>query len=150
MKKLYYLSLFFLCSLFVASCSDDDNENLPDISVTSSVDNIMLPAAKNAQYTIEFVAGSNWKAETDVEWATVSPRSGNAGEVKISLIAKESNNTGLDRSGVLKLTGANGTPVEIAFTQFTSDVVLLKQAKFDVPCEGQDLVLEFATNVDGK
>lgn len=150
MKKLYYLSLFFLCSLFVASCSDDDNENLPDISVTSSVDNFMLPAAKNAQYTIEFVAGSNWKAETDVEWATVSPRSGNAGEVKISLIAKESNNTGLDRSGVLKLTGANGTPVEIAFTQFTSDVVLLKQAKFDVPCEGQDLALEFATNVDGK
>lgn len=149
MKKLYYLSLFFLCSLFVAACSDDDNEAVSGISVTSSVENILLPAAKNTQYTVKFVSGSIWRAETDVEWVTVFPQSGNAGETEVSLIVKESNKTGLDRTGALTLTGADGTPVTIAFTQITSEVVLLKQAEFDVPCEGQDIALEFATNVEG-
>ncbi len=150
MKKLYYLSLFFLCSLFVVACSDDDNGAPSGISVTSSVENILLPATKNTQFTVKFVAGSNWKAETDVEWVTVFPQSGKAGETEVSLIAKEANNTGLDRSGVLTLTGVDGTPIQIAFTQTTSEVVLLKQAEFDVPCEGQDIALEFATNVEGE
>lgn len=150
MKKLYYLSLAFLCSLFVVACSDDEDNTISGITVTSSVENIVLPTSKNIRHDIEFVAGSNWKAETDVEWMTVFPQSGKSGETKVSLITKEANNTGLDRSGVLTLTSADGEPVKIAFTQTTAEIVLLKKADFNVPCEGQDLALEFATNVEGE
>lgn len=58
MKKLYYLILSFLCSLFVVACSDEDNEAVSDITLTSSVENIVLSANKNAEYAIEFVASS--------------------------------------------------------------------------------------------
>lgn len=150
MKKLYYLILSFLCSLFVVACSDEDNEAVSDITLTSSVENIVLPANKNAEYAIEFIASSVWKAKTDVDWATVSAQSGKAGEVKVSLIAKKPNNTGLDRTGVLTLAGIHGDPAQITFTQTTSEVLLLKQTDFDVPSEGQELALEFATNVEGK
>ena len=85
-----------------------------------------------------------------MDWATVSAQSGKAGEVKVSLIAKKPNNTGLDRTGVLTLAGIHGDPVQITFTQTTSEVLLLKQTDFDVPSEGQELALEFATNVEGK
>lgn len=150
MKQFCYLLFGFWILLLVGACSEDDSGSLPDVSVTSSVEDIVLPATKNAQFQIDFVAGSTWKAETDVEWVTVSPQSGNAGERTVSLITKEPNNTGLDRSGTLILTGSDGRPVKIAFTQTTSEVLLLKQADFDVPCEGQDIALEFATNVEGK
>ena len=151
MKKLYYLTYVVLCSLLAMACSDDnDGEMLPDIQVTTQVESLTLPSGKNTQYSIEFTAATNWTADTDVEWATVSPQAGQAGNVKVTLIAKEANNTGLDRSGVLTLTGTGGTPVQIAFTQTTADVLLLKQTDFDVPSDGQDIALEFATNVEGK
>lgn len=150
MKRLLHVALIVLCVVCPVACSDDEGPALPAITVTSSVENVVLPASKNFQFGIEFQASSQWKAETDVEWATVSPRSGNAGQVKVSLITKEANNTGLDRSGTLTLTGADGKAVQVAFTQTTSEVLLLKQANFEVPCEGQDLALEFATNVEGR
>lgn len=150
MRILNYLTLAFLCSVLAVSCSEKEVEPLPDITLTSNVENIVMPAAKNAQTEISFVASTTWTAETNVEWATLSPRSGNAGETSISLITKEPNNTGLDRKGIIKLSGANGKSVTITFTQTTSDVLLLKQNEFDVPYEGQEIALEFATNVEGK
>lgn len=150
MKKIYFLFQLFICLLLTVSCSKEDNKPLPDITVTSAVDNIVMSAESNVRISIDFTAATNWTADTDVEWATVSPKSGKAGNMTISLIAKEPNNTGVDRKGVLTLTGSNDVPVKIAFTQTTSEVVLLKQANFDVPCEGQDIALEFATNVEGK
>lgn len=150
MRILHYLTLALICSIITVSCSKKDEEQLPDITITSNVENILLPATKNAQYEISFVSAGTWMAETDVEWATISPRSGNAGEASISLIAKEPNNTGMDRKGTIKLSGANGKTVTVTFTQVTSDVLLLKQSEFDVPYEGQEIALEFATNVEGK
>lgn len=150
MKSLYYYILAILCSLFFVACSDKNNEILSDITLKSPVDNIVLPSNKNAEYSIEFVATSTWKAKTDVEWATVFPQSGKAGNIKISLIANMPNNTGLDRSGIISLIGSENNPLQINFTQTTSEVLLLNQTDFEIPCEGQEIALEFATNVEGK
>ena len=150
MKKLYFLLLCLGAFLFLGSCSEEEGNSLPDIVLNTPTDSIVLPATKNTKTQIDFEAGSTWNAETDVDWVTVSPKSGNAGKRTISLITKEANNTGLDRSGTLTLTGADGNSIKIAFTQTTSEVLLLKKSEFDVPCEGQDISLEFATNVEGK
>lgn len=150
MRRIYYLSLLLICSLFVFSCSDKEEEPVAGITVTSSVDKVILSVSKNERCDIEFVAGSNWTADIDVEWATVFPQSGTAGQTKVSLITKEANNTGLDRSGVMSIVGGDGKPVKISFTQTTAEVVLLKNTDFDVPAEGQDIALEFATNVEGE
>lgn len=150
MKRFYILLLCLGALLLVGACSDDEGSSLPDVVVNSTVDSIVLPATKNAKTQIDFEASSTWTAETDVDWVTVSPQSGNAGKRTISLITKEPNNTGLDRSGTLTLTGADGKSIKISFTQTTSEVLLLKKTEFNVPCEGQDIALEFATNVDGK
>lgn len=150
MKKLYFLLLCLGAFLFLGSCSEEEGNSLPDIVLNTPTDSIVLPATKNTKTQIDFEAGSTWNAETDVDWVTVSPKSGNAGKRTISLITKEANNTGLDRSGTLTLTGADGNSIKISFTQTTSEVLLLKKSEFDVPCEGQDISLEFATNVEGK
>lgn len=152
MKNIFYLAIAILGCCSTASCSDGEEsvEKHSSITITTSTDNIVLPSSKNAQYAIEFETEANWKVSTDVDWATVSPQTGKAGSAKIALITKEPNNTGLDRTGTLTITADGASPESLSFTQTTSEVLMVKQSEFDVSYKGEDIYIEFATNVEGR
>lgn len=152
MKKILYLALAMIGCCVAVACSDSGEtvEPASSITVNTPTDNIVLPSSKNAQFAIEFETETNWKASTDVEWATVSPQTGKAGSAKIELITKEPNNTGLDRTGTLTITADGASPVSIAFTQTTSEVLMVKQSEFNVSYKGEEIYIEFATNVEGR
>ena len=143
-KLLFYLAM--LLFIVVTSCSKDDNTTGHSITVNGEVQT--LGADKNSKLVIDFTSTAAWKAELDVDWAILTQTSGQSGDNTISIVAKEENRIGEERTGTLKLSAADAVK-EIMFFQEGKDIVNIEQNIFEFPAEGGQAVIKFTTNVSG-
>lgn len=149
MKIKFSLLLIMLSSLLFVGCSsDEDGNSSSPFTVTTSEDDLVLTSEKNAKVALNFSVAESWRASVDVDWATVSPMTGAAGDNTIQIISKSFNNTGSVRQGTVTLTSASGTKT-IHFSQQKTDVVNLEKSEYKVGVEGGDLSVKFSSNIRG-
>ena len=134
-------------AIAICACSDDNNEAAtPAITVDTDTENLVLESGKNSILNVDFSSESNWRAEVDAEWLTVTPKSGKGGEhVTVSVIAKENNLTGEERQAQLML-GSGGRTLEMTVRQKAADVLEVAQTLYEVSAEGGDVTIEFSTS----
>lgn len=143
MKKLL-LYLVPLLLLITTSCSKDSDVVKHSIDVNEPIST--LGAEKNSKLTIDFNSTADWNASINVEWAVLAQRNGKAGVSSISIIAREENRTGEERSGILRIS-ANDVVKEIEFKQEAKTTVNFEKELFEVPASGETIVIKYATNI---
>ncbi len=95
-----------LLVVFCASCKKESS------SIKSSAGSLVFTSAEQKQ-TVNITANCEWTATPDCDWIVCSPSSGK-GSAKLSITAQL--NSGLERKGVVKVTGS-GELCEISITQ---------------------------------
>lgn len=149
MKIKFSLLLIILSSLLVASCSsNEDDASSSPFTVNTSEDKLVLASEKESRVPLSFSVSENWQASVDVDWATVSPMTGAAGDNTVQIISKSLNNTGSVRQGAILLTSASGSKT-IRFSQEKTDVVNLEKSEYNVGAEGGELSVKFSSNIRG-
>lgn len=143
MKKLL-LYLVPLLLLITTSCSKDNDLVKHSIDVNEPIST--LGAEKNSKLTIDFNSTADWNASINVEWAVLAQRNGKAGVSSISIIAREENRTGEERSGILRIS-ASDVVKEIEFKQEAKTTVNFEKELFEVPASGETIVIKYATNI---
>lgn len=149
MKIKFSLLLIILSPLLVASCSsNEDDASSSPFTVNTSEDKLVLASEKESRVPLSFSVSENWQASVDVDWATVSPMTGAAGDNTVQIISKSLNNTGSVRQGTILLTSASGSKT-IRFSQEKTDVVNLEKSEYNVGAEGGELSVKFSSNIRG-
>lgn len=149
MKIRFSLLFFLLSSLWLASCaSDEDSNSSSSFTVSTPEEALSIASEKNAKVSLTFSASESWRANVDVDWATVSPMTGSAGNNTIQVISKSLNNTGSIRQGSITLTSASGTKI-VRFSQQKTDVVNLERTEYKIGADGGDLSVKFSSNIRG-
>lgn len=143
MKKLL-LYLVPLLLLITTSCSKDNDVVKHSIDVNEPIST--LGAEKNSKLTIDFNSTADWNASINVEWAVLTQGNGKAGVSSISIIAREENRTGEERSGILRIS-ASDVVKEIEFKQEAKTTVNFEKELFEVPASGETIVIKYATNI---
>lgn len=138
-----WISLLFLA--ICTSCSKEE-EFSHVIDITSIDDKFVISPLKNSSVTINFTTNVDWNAKTDADWAILSPTSGKSGNSSITVIAKDDNNTGEERSAKLTIYSTD-TNVEIPFVQQKKDVINLTQKTYTVSHQGGEVIVEYSTNI---
>ena len=142
MKTRFYVLIFLMGVISsISSCSDD--EVTPVLDVHAQSGNLVMEPQANAQLDIHFVCNNAWQAQVDVNWVVLSSMKGEAGDITLSLLAKEDNRTGEDRTGILILTSA-GLTKEIKFTQKQTEVLNVIQTLYTIPATGGKIDIDFA------
>ncbi len=150
MKNKFVLFLLVVVSSFLfAGCASEKDEIKPDpFTVSTQESELILACEKNSRVKVSFHAAETWQASVDVDWATVVPMTGQAGDHVLVLVTKTFNNTGSVRKGVLTLSSASGSHT-LSFSQEKTDVVNLEQAKYTMGVEGGELSVRFSSNIRG-
>lgn len=143
MKKLL-LYLVPLLLLITTSCSKDNDVVKHSIDVNEPIST--LGAEKNSKLTIDFNSTADWNASINVEWAVLTQGNGKSGVSSISIIAREENRTGEERSGILRIS-ASDVVKEIEFKQEAKTTVNFEKELFEVPASGETIVIKYATNI---
>lgn len=152
MYKLRHKYLLWVTALLLpllTGCSSDDNDNNGSLIIDPVEDaQLSLGYEKGSRVEFRFTAEENWNASVDVDWATISPMTGQAGEQTINVITKSLNNTGSVREGHLTISTKSGK-VTSTFKQDKTDIVNLEQQTYNVAAEGGELVVKFSSNIRG-
>lgn len=143
MRKLL-LYLVPLLLLITTSCSKDSDVVKHSIDVNEPIST--LGAEKNSKLTIDFNSTADWNASINVEWAVLAQGNGKSGVSSISIIAREENRTGEERSGILRIS-ASDVVKEIEFKQEAKTTVNFEKELFEVPASGETIVIKYATNI---
>ena len=147
MKNLNYLLMLLFLGLTWA-CSEDEPE--PTVDILTSEAECVLGAEVNAKAVVRFNSSHAWKASSNASWAVITPTSGEAGEVSLSILALEENLTGEERTGTLTIQGGGTASANINFTQEAKDVLNVSQTEYALPDEGGEVTIDFETNVAGE
>lgn len=142
-KQLYLLGILWIFA--VIACSKDDKVS-PSITVSTPEEELVLGVKENSKLTIKFFSAFSWQASVNVDWVVISPNKGDGGNASISLLAKEENRTGEIRAAVVTLS-SEGITKNIKFVQEASNIINVKQTTYEVLSEGQDVSIEFSTNI---
>ncbi len=149
-KTLLGVSLcWFVSLLFFVSCSDNDEvAQGAKFTFQQEVSKLEFTAEKGSRHVLAFHCDKEWSVETDVDWITVAPRTGKAGNSTITVLTKEVNATGEQRAGHI-LFHADGTTCSIEIEQAWKDIIKLEQTEYEFTNEGGELTFNFSTNVKG-
>lgn len=151
----------YLCFVFLFSCGEENEKNEvrveTEIVPTSECERIfsqgMNISSEGERATISFSTNKDWSvslAETQNgdNWCTVSPSSGKAGNVTLTIVV--ASNTGYDdRNVVLKLS-ADELTKNIMINQKQKDALTLTSNRFDVDKDGGFINLQVKSNIDYK
>ena len=128
------LLLMCLCLVFLFSCGEENEKN--EVRVETEGINV---SSEGERATISFSTNKDWSvslAETQNgdNWCTVSPSSGKAGNVTLTVVV--ASNTGYDdRNVVLKLSVDELTK-SIMINQKQKDALTLTSNRFEVDKDG--------------
>lgn len=125
--------------LLLVACTDEGS-----LSFSHAGSTVTLPAEAGAYVEIPFTCDAGWQATTDAEWLKVSPQSGAGGSHELTLTVSSPNNSGGLRSATLKVTsGSSGQ----TFTVRQDEYIRLEQEVYEIPVEGGNLDIRFATTL---
>ena len=152
-KSISFKLLLTISLIIVCSCKDDNEDPTPgqptnSITLEDSNTHPVLPQ-DGGTITIPFTATGDWSASLMNNraegWITVSPTSGKAGDVLLSLTAT-ANDTYDERNATIVLKCGTVTK-NIVLTQKQKDAILLSSSKYEVPGEGGEISVEVQANV---
>ena len=161
-KILYVTGLVTALSLFsFASCEDPvppEPEPTPEptpsikiassggITVTDDGNATASVAAEGGTLSVSFNSATKWTASGGNDWCTVSPTSGNSGNVSVTLTVKP-NTTSDDRSATVSLQSGT-VRRSIAVTQKAANTMLVTPSSISVPAEGGSYEIKVQHNVE--
>ena len=135
MKKLFYVFTLMLFTLY--SC-----EKGPMLSI--SINSINAPADGNST-TIVVNANNPWNVSSN-DWCTVSPSSGEGGEVSVTVTVKK--NTTYDARNCTLIFTSAGLTQSISVNQESNYGVVLPKNTYEVSCDAQQISVEVKANVE--
>lgn len=144
-NKALHLALLLLLALL--SCCSGDDKVAPSITISTPESDLTLESKVNSSLNVQFSTTYDWQAKTDAAWAVISPNKGTAGENEINILANEDNRTGEVRTATLTIT-SEGISKTVTFKQDETQVLNLKQNSYEVAAKGEDIKIEFASNVE--
>lgn len=139
MKANFFL-LFFLYLFFAVSCTENEVE--PSFSIETTGDISIAPEA-GGQTKISFTSSREWQARTTADWLTISPTSGNAGTVSITVTANSLND---DDTRTATLTLTSGA-LKKSITLKQEPIVQLEKKAYNVAAAGGVLDIRFSTSI---
>lgn len=120
MKKNILLSFAAIAALMV-SCTPKDDTPTVKGSITAETMEYTVPTAgtEEAALEVKFTSTVDWKAafESEIDWATIKPKSGVAGEAVVKVTADAYNEANSSRTAVLVITGGDAEPLMVTLTQ---------------------------------
>jgi len=158
------LSVALLLCAFVASCSSDSTEPEPEPAPNPSVpvqgDEIVIPedtdlsptiSQDGDSKTVRFTAKEPWQAyvadtRAASDWLHVSPTSGEAGEVELT-ITTERNEAPDDREGFVKIVSGN-SQATISVTQKQRDALTVSPSQRTIDARETEFEVEVRANID--
>lgn len=120
-------TLLTLIAVFTLSSCGGGSEPAQSYSIDLKVSEVTVLNVKDAQTTVEFTSGAPWTIElSDTKavptWLEVSPMSGAAGNVKLTITAKEAYSQSEDRYGYIKVkSGSITKPIKVTQTSLSID-----------------------------
>lgn len=142
--RFYTFTLLMGLLLFLNACSHD--EAIPVLDIHTQPNELILEPQINASVSVRFTSSAAWQAKTNVDWVVLSPTKGEAGDISLSLLVKEENRTGEERTGILTLISA-GITKEVKFTQKMTDVLNVEQTSYNVAADGGIVKIAYSTNL---
>lgn len=110
LKKISFWSLLLPVLLAAASCGEETDPLVFEVNGSTT---LTIPA-EGGSATVTFTAPAAWATETDADWITISPDSGKAGDVTVTVSAR-ANETGSDRSAKVTVS-AEGAENSVTVT----------------------------------
>ena len=103
-------------------------------------------AAGGGQATVGFTSALEWTVDKDpaIEWLTASPVSGSGGHAQITLTATANEDYDERNAAVTIVSGDLRRSVTV--TQKQKDALTLTSNKVEMPSDGGEFTIEFATN----
>lgn len=100
MKKLNFFYLLTLLLVFASCSSSSDDDSRNEVSLSVSVNNLLLEAAEGS-YTEQFsiISSVDWKIVSYADWLDFTATEGIAGSVTIRVRAKSTNDSSEERIG---------------------------------------------------
>lgn len=158
-KIFTFLSGFLLITLLLiqASCSDDTPvEKKPDAvsnSISFSGGSIPNPVltSENGTVSVTFTSSDPWSVSVEptrngIEWLTITPQSGEAGESTITIKADD-NKDYQERNAKVKIKTASAEKI-FTVTQKQQNALITSSDKIEVGEEGGDISVDFKTNIN--
>lgn len=101
--------------------------------------------------TVQFSTNKTWEISVSesgmgVDWCAVTPKSGTAGDVTLTISVPENTSYG-ERSVILTLTAGDATE-KLRVSQKQNDAILVSSTLFEVPMEGGEIEIEVKSNVN--
>lgn len=146
-KYLYFTILIFI----IFSCGESEPilpKEEPD-AVSEIVTELNFPTGASNQ-TVTFTTNKKWEAsfsstKGDVSWCTISPTSGNAGEVNITVTTTE--NTEYDDRNVILSIKTGKTVNNVKITQRKKYAIILSNSNYEMGEDGETFEIEANANV---
>ena len=147
MKKLFYLML--LLPILFIGCKKNNVQNEEPEAVKLSVEpNSIISPSAGADYTLTLTAPEAWTATCADSWVKVTPSSGNAGTVEISVkIAADKTSTEASSKIVFK---SGGQTVEVPVKRLAKDQDALKIVsgnEIQTPKDGGVYSIQIESNI---
>lgn len=149
MRKLWYLLMSVPFLLF--SCSKEEQPVVPDSpKIEISITDLSFPDEIGKAESFDITSNVPWKiALSDTRsvpgWLQVSPMSGGAGTVKVSVTVTEDNDSYDDRNAYIKIEAGTASKV-FTVTQKKKDALILTQDKIEVDAGGGKFDIQLQTN----
>ncbi|MBE6217277.1 MAG: hypothetical protein E7124_04450 [Bacteroidales bacterium] len=144
MKK---IALMMLLAIAAVACQNEP-EIVPEVNVTSTSTTLPVAGTEDLSFKVTFKTNVDWTAalKEQVQWCTVTPAKGVAGDAAVTVIAEE-NETKEPREVTLVIT-AGTAKQEVKLTQLQVDAFELVKESDTVGAEGGTYDLKVMTNVE--
>lgn len=146
MKKIMLIMSAAVLALATSCQKPAPADTLTLVSVSSTAP--IVKEGTEDPIVITFAATKAWKATVNnTEFATVTPKSGEAGELnKVKLNVAE-NASVADREIVVTLASEGVEPVQVKFTQNSQYHMIISQEEFSAPVKGGEFTFTVDANV---
>lgn len=144
------LSAALIISLFSCSKNETNPDKDPPV-IEIKIPDVTLPEISDGSTTANFTVSAPWTLEVSntrisPDWLTVSPTSGEAGDVTLTITTTEANEDYDDRNAYMKIKAGSVTKI-ITVTQKKKEALLLSKDRYEISPEGGRFSVEVKSNV---
>lgn len=139
-KSLLFAALALLVGF--TACKKEE----PD-SVTLKSGSAVTVETAGGVASVQFTANKTWTVSSDQSWVTISPASGEAGEITVKLSVPK-NETYDSRTANITITVGTLATAKVTLTQGQLDGLDVKATSFEVEAEGGTVEIPVSANVN--
>lgn len=139
-----YIMVALLPYICMTACSDKEPEVPHSISITTGTPDVIEQSGGNV--IVQFTSAREWTATSGQSWCKVSPSSGSAGTVTLTISAEENLTPDERNSSITIRSGQLSENVTIRQKQ--KDALTVTSNKAEVKAEGGTVQIEVKSNVE--